>query len=111
MFSVTFLSELKQSLPKVEKGLMLVSVAESFSDGGRSSDLVVISALQARNSDPGPSVNAVSLKSGEAWAQCQGPTEGAVESQEWTAGVQSGLGLGVGCVPGSPIPTPCLSFL
>ena len=35
------------NVSKVEKGLMLVLVAESFSDGGRTSDLVVISALLA----------------------------------------------------------------
>lgn len=37
---------------KVEKDLMLVSVAESFSDGGRSGDLMVISALKAKELRP-----------------------------------------------------------
>lgn len=61
----------------------------------------------SKDSDPGPSVNAVSLKSGEAWAQCRGPTEGSRESGVGGR-VQSGLGLGVGCVPALPYP-PCLS--
>ena len=47
-----------------------------------------------RNSDPGPSVNVVSLKS-EAWAQCQGLAEEAVESQAVDGRVQSGPGCGV----------------